>query len=406
MSSMQTITVRQLNIYVKSLLENDVKLAGCRISGEITNFKCHYASGHLYFTLSDGFAAIKCVMFKGYAAKCKIPLKNGVKVVVTGRVSIYEKDGGYQLYAEAVDEDGVGDKLLALKMLKEKLAAQGLFDTANKRKPVLFPRRVAVITSGTGAALQDIINVISRRYPVCQLVLSSASVQGELAVKELIFALEKVYSADGIDTIIIGRGGGSAEDLDAFNSEALARKVYESPVPIISAVGHETDITVCDMVADLRAPTPSAAAELAVPDKSFILRNIETALNTCSNSLLKKCDNYDIRLAGLLSRPVLKNPYAFIDEKSVLLDRITDNINMTVNTVFDKKDAEFSALIQKLDALSPMKTMSRGYSFVLHGKSPIHSVDEVEIGDNLSVLLADGNIECRVTNKESKFYEI
>ena len=261
------LSVRQLNFYVKSLLENDPRLAFCRVSGEITYFKRHFTSGHLYFTLTDNDASIKCVMFKGYADRCKITLNDGVKVTLIGRVSIYEKDGGYQFYVEGCEEQGIGDKLLALKLLKEKLQKEGLFDVDSKRKLPEFPKRIAVITSGTGAALQDIINVIKRRYPVCEVVVCSASVQGDLAVKELINALERVYAiAENIDTIIIGRGGGAKEDLVAFNDEALARKIYESPIPVVSAVGHEIDFTICDLVADLRAPTPSAAAELCVPD--------------------------------------------------------------------------------------------------------------------------------------------
>lgn len=402
MNMMQPITVRQLNIYVKSLLENDVKLAKCKISGEITNFKRHFASGHLYFTLSDGFAAIKCVMFRGYAEKCKIPLKDGTKVIISGRVSLYEKDGGYQLYVEGIDEDGLGDKLLALKLLKEKLSAEGLFDAENKRKPVYAPKRIAVITSGTGAALQDIINVISRRYPLCELVLSSASVQGELAEKELINALDRVYSADNIDTIIIGRGGGSMEDLDAFNSEALARKIYESPIPVISAVGHETDITICDMVADLRAPTPSAAAELAVPDKSELIKNIAANINICKNALFRKSENFEIRLAALISRPVLCNPIVFIDENSLTVDRLVDRVTKAVSVSYDKKNSGFVAILQKIDALSPLKTMSRGYAFISKKDKHIKSINDVDIDDNISVLMNDGVIDCTVLNKENK----
>lgn len=396
------LTVRQLNLYVKSLLENDPRLLTCRVSGEITNFKRHYASGHLYFTLSDGFAAIKCVMFKSNAERCRLDLKDGIKVIVTGRVSIYERDGGYQLYVEAINEDGLGDKLLALKLLREKLSAEGLFDPDSKRKIPALPRRIAVITSGTGAALQDILNIVSRRFPLCEVVLCSASVQGELAARELIAALDRVYNvADGIDTIIIGRGGGSSEDLDAFNDEALARKIYSSPIPVISAVGHQTDVTICDMVADLRAPTPSAAAELAVPDSADIILKLGEITDKCKISLMRKTELFDAKFNGILSRTVMLYPERMIDEKSMGVDKCTDKIASLTKAKFEKEAVRFSGLVSKIEALSPMKTFARGFAFGEISGRPLTSAAQAQIGDSISLRLSDGRLNCTVTDKEN-----
>ncbi len=400
-SQLKSLTVRQLNFYVKSLLENDPRLAFCRVNGEITNFKRHFSSGHLYFTLSDNDASIKCVMFKGYADRCKTVLKDGVKVILTGRVSIYEKDGTYQFYVEGIEEDGLGDKLLALKLLKDKLQNEGLFDAENKRKLVKFPKRIAVVTSGTGAALQDILNVIKRRYPVCEVVVCSACVQGEFAVKELIDVLERVYTlADRFDTIIIGRGGGSSEDLDAFNDEALARKVYESPIPVISAVGHQTDFTICDLVADLRAPTPSAAAELCVPDYFEVLNTINSLKHRCAHRVDSIIDFENARLKAVLSRPCISSPSRIVEEKGFLLDALWDKVLLNLKNNFDKMNNIFGSVALKIDALSPLKTMSRGYVFAQSDGKPVNSVKNVEINDNITLNLIDGKINCRVKGVE------
>lgn len=402
MNSNEAISVRQLNIYVKSLLENDPRLSSCRVTGEITNFKRHYASGHLYFTLSDGEAAIKCVMFKGYAERCRLELKDGVKVVIQGRVSIYEKDGGYQLYAEYCEEDGVGDKLIALKLLKEKLSKEGLFDIDSKRKIPVYPRRIAIITSGTGAALQDIINVISRRFPVCELVLCSASVQGTSAAKELIYALNRVYDlADMIDTVIIGRGGGSSEDLDAFNDEALARKIFESPIPVISAVGHQTDITICDMVADLRAPTPSAAAELAVPNSDDVIRYLSVLKNKCLVSLTRQSQLLEAKINGILSRHFFVWPMHIVEEKALLVDTTYDKIQALLKGKAEKDAIRFSGILSRIEALSPLKTMARGFVFAETDGNPLSCVSQVQKGDDLTLHLKDGKIGCRVLSKEN-----
>ena len=272
---MRPITVRQLNLFVRSLLDGEPRLSDVAVIGEISNFKNHYSSGHWYFTLKDNDATVRCVMFKGNAQKVKFAPSDGMQVILRARASVYEKDGQFQLYAEEMLPAGDGGIALAFEQIKQKLASEGLFDEQNKRKLPAFPNRIAVVTSDTGAAVRDIINVITRRYPLCDIMLCPVAVQGEQAVPDMLDALERIYSLSSVDLIIIGRGGGSVEDLWAFNSEALARKIYESPIPVISAVGHETDFTICDFVSDLRAPTPSAAAELAVPD----FKDLKSVLN-------------------------------------------------------------------------------------------------------------------------------
>ena len=259
------ISVKQLNLYARSLLEGDIRLSNIAVAGELSNFKNHYSSGHWYFTLKDNDAAIRCVMFRGNASAVKFEPSDGLQVILRGRVSIYERDGQYQFYAEEMLPAGIGDIALKFEQTKEKLKKEGLFDPESKRPLVKFPKRIAVVTSPTGAAVRDIFNILSRRWPLAEIIMCPVSVQGELAVPEMLKTLDRVYEVEGVDALIIGRGGGSAEDLWAFNDEALARKIYESPFPVISAVGHGTDFTICDFVADLRAPTPSAAAELAVP---------------------------------------------------------------------------------------------------------------------------------------------
>lgn len=397
----QILSVKQLNFYVKSLLESDVNLLGCRVQGEITNFKEHFSSGHLYFTLNDGSAAIKCVMFKGNALKNKFKLKDGLTVVCNGRVSIYEKDGNYQLYVESVLPDGEGDKLLALKQLIDKLAKEGLFDESNKRPIAKFPKRVAVVTSGTGAALQDIINVISRRYPICEIVVCSAGVQGEGASQEMVSVLNRIYDiSDKFDTIIIGRGGGSSEDLSAFNDEALIRKIYESPIPVISAVGHQTDTTICDMVADLRAPTPSAAAELAVPDKSQLSMHILNLLSESKSILKQKYDLSVARYSTLKENIVYKYPYKYIEDKQMLCDKLVDICNKNLGKLLEKNTLKFTELVSRAESLSPMKSLARGFSVAQFNGKTVKSVREMNISDNFELTVYDGKYKCCVYDKE------
>lgn len=399
------LTVRQLNLYVRSLIEGDARLSNVLVSGELSNFKNHYASGHLYFTLKDREASIRCVMFRSFAERIKFKPLDGLKVVLRGRVSIYEKDGQYQFYAEEMLPEGVGDIALGFEQVKAKLETEGLFDQSTKRPLPKFPKRIAVVTSDTGAAVKDIMNILSRRWSLAEIVLCSVAVQGEQAVPEMLSALDRLYSLSGIDVIIIGRGGGSAEDLWAFNSEQLARKIYESPVPVISAVGHETDFTICDFVADLRAPTPSAAAELAVPD----INEISSKLNRYENSLKSFLENkYQFsfaRLEALLNAFCMKNPTDFIVGRSYeRLDRLTDKLSQAANRTLDSVDRSFVSLTARLDALSPLKVLSRGYAAVSKDNGTVSSVTQAQKGDILDVSLTDGTLICVVKDKKECSY--
>ncbi len=395
-----TLTVRQLNLFVKSLIEGDVRLNDVTVIGEISNFKNHYASGHLYFTLKDNDASIRCVMFKGFAQYIKFAVKDGLKVVLRGKVSIYEKDGQYQFYAQEMHEYGKGDIALQFEQIKEKLSQEGLFDKDTKRPIPKFPKRIAVITSDTGAAVQDIINILSRRWPLCEILLYPVAVQGENAVPDMLNALEKVYEASDCDTIIIGRGGGSIEDLWAFNSEALARKIYESPIPVISAVGHETDFTICDFVADLRAPTPSAAAELAVPDINEINVTINSKISTLKNLLIAKYNLNKVKFEKIIASAYLNSPLeTIISTRYEIIDSLTDKLITNFQSILNNNKTKLSNNISKLDALSPLKVLARGFSVAEHNSKVITSINSVEIGDNLTLTLTDGKLECTVNSK-------
>ncbi len=393
----QTLTVKQLNLYVRSLIEGDIKLADICVCGEISNFKNHYGSGHLYFTLKDNDAAIKCVMFRSFASRLKFVPEDGFKVILRGRVSLYEKDGSYQFYAEEMLPDGIGDIALAFEQIKEKLQKEGLFDIENKRPIPKFPKRIAVVTSETGAAVRDIINILSRRWPLAQIVLCPVSVQGESAVPDMIDALNRIYSLEGFDLLIIGRGGGSIEDLWAFNSEDLARKIYESPIPVISAVGHETDFTICDFVADLRAPTPSAAAELAVPAINDIERKISLWENQLKTILKGKLRIAEADFEKLINSYPFKNPYdAFIERNFEDIDRLSDRLISAADRLEEKKELEFSELLSKFDALSPLKVLSRGFTAVTKNEKSINNISEIRKGDTLKLRFSDGTALCMV----------
>ncbi len=397
--SANAITVRQLNLYVKSLLEGDKRLVSCIVVGEVSNFKRHFSSGHCYFTLKDEFAAIKCVMFKTNAQNLKFDITDGLKLVLHGKVSIYEKDGSYQFYVDYAEPEGVGAKALALKQLKEKLASEGLFNQESKRPLVKYPKKIAVVTSSLGAALQDIINIISRRYPLCELIVAGASVQGVNAVNEIVNALDKVYSLDGIDTVIIGRGGGSNEDLDAFNSEILARKVYQSPFPVISAVGHETDITICDLVADLRAPTPSAAAELAVPDMAQVNRKIELLISNITNLCEAKIDLCTSKLNAVLPLFSLEKLNFYIENNALSLDLLSERISFLYKNNVNNFANKFGELTARVESLNPLKILSRGYGVVEKKNKALTSIENVEINDLLNIRLNDGEIDCKVIDR-------
>ena len=356
-------SVNDLNNYVKQILDKDENLKYVFVTGEVSNFKAHY-SGHLYLTLKDDIAAIKAVMFAGNASKLRFMPENGMKILAFGTVSLFPRDGSYQLYISDMQPDGIGALNIAYEQLKKKLEAEGLFSPVHKKLIPEFPARVGVITSATGAAVQDIFNVLSRRYPVAEVVLRPTKVQGEGAADDIARAIKAFNDYEAADVLIVGRGGGSIEDLWAFNEEVVARAVFESKIPVISAVGHETDYTICDFVADLRAPTPSAAAELAVPDKlelkGELLSYKQHLYAIAKNVLLKERS----KLSAIEQRDVMRNPVVKINENRKELAFISDRIeSLTESTLKDSRN-KLAALAGKMDALSPLRVVSRGYALV------------------------------------------
>ena len=394
---MQPVSVRQLNLYAKSLIEGDLRLNDIYVTGEISNFKNHYASGHLYFTLKDNDAAIRCVMFKGYTSQIRFRVEDGLKVILRGRVSIYEKDGQFQFYAQEMHADGLGDISLQFEQIKEKLSKEGLFSDESKRAIPRFPKRIAVVTSETGAAVQDIMNILSRRWKLSEIMLCPVLVQGENAANDMIKTLDRIYKLFNCDLIIIGRGGGSIEDLWAFNNEALARKIYESPIPVISAVGHETDFTICDFVADLRAPTPSAAAELAVPDSQEYLLKLNEYSNRFKTALKSKLDLNKSKYLSLANSLYLNKPLqALLEKPAQEVDSLYDCLLRSFEAKVSNYKARLSQNLTALDALSPLKVLARGYSVAKVSGKTLTSVKNAKIGDNLTLRVSDGTLECEI----------
>ncbi len=392
----KAISVKQLNFYVKGLIEGDANLAYIAVAGEISNFRSHFQSGHWYFTLKDKDASVRCIMFKAANQKIKFVPNDGEAVIILGRVSLYEKDGQYQFYAEQMLKQGEGEISSKFNVVKEKLEKEGLFDVSTKRPLPKFPQKIAVVTAEDGAALQDILNVTSRRYSLCEILICPVLVQGDKAAKDMIKVLDKVYETDGIDLIIIGRGGGSAEDLEQYNDELLARKVYEAPVPVISAVGHETDFTICDFVADLRAPTPSAAAELSVPDMQELLSHVKRLKGLLISSLSANYENSRLKYEKLSL--IHKNSFTAITNfYEAKINNLRSSINRSSQKIYLYKSTEFATAVTSLDALSPLKVMARGYAVVTHNGNTLKSVDDVEPHQNLTVRLGDGSIDCNVT---------
>lgn len=388
------LSVKQLNFYVKNLIEGDPRLSNICVLGEISNLKNHYSSGHIYFTLKDNDATVSCVMFRSFASRLKFDLENGMQVAVRGRVSVYEKDGQYRIYAEDITDAGIGDIARRFEQVKAKLEKEGLFDPDSKRPLPKFPKKIAVVTSRSGAAVRDILNILSRRWPVAEVLMCPVLVQGDFAVPEMLEALDRLYTLEGIDLCIIGRGGGSAEDLWAFNDEKLAYKIYEAPFPVISAVGHETDFTISDFVADLRAPTPSAAAELAVPDMAEILSQLGAYKDRLSNLLRLKFENCKLRLERV---SLDKNTAVeFLSAKAEIIDRLSDKLSVALKEKINTCKLEFSEKAGKLDALSPLKTMARGFVVASQDKKVLQSVKELKHNDLIDIRFTDGTVKAEV----------
>lgn len=389
------ITVGQLNNYIKRKIDGDEFLNNVYVKGEISNFKLHY-TGHMYFTLKDEHALIKCVMFKSYTPHLSFMPKDGMKVNVFGSVSVFERDGVYQIYCKAMKQDGVGSLYEAYEKLKAKLEKEGLFSKAHKKEIPKFPKTIGVLTASTGAVIRDIINVSTRRNPHIHIRLLPVPVQGPTAAEKIVEEIKKMNSEHLADVIILGRGGGSLEDLWPFNEEIVAQAIYESELPIISAVGHETDFSISDFVADLRAPTPSAAAELAVPNVADVKNSINVYENRYKNALRKKLELMRVRYTNCMSRKVFKEPVQKINEKRMLLDVQTNKIATSITNIVSKNKLKFEKVVAKLDALSPLKTLSRGYSITEKDGKIIKSVNDIKKGDIITLKYSDGSKNAEV----------
>ena len=396
MNNTTVLTVTQLNTYIKSLIDGDMLLHSVFVVGEISNFTNHYRTGHYYMTIKDENAAIKAVMFRSANQRLRFMPESGMRVIVRGRVSVFERDGQYQLYVEDMQPDGLGALNLAFEQLKNRLAGEGLFDEAYKKPIPERVYRIGVVTSATGAVIQDIKNVVSRRFPLAEIILCPVEVQGVNAAPQIAAAIGKFNSGDYADVLIVGRGGGSLEDLWAFNEEIVARAVFASRIPVISAVGHETDFTICDFVADLRAPTPSAAAELAVPDIREDRAFIETAPYQCEQYLLDRIENEKQKLEMIKERLKYRSPAAIIDDRLTLIDALLGRAAAGTERLLNAEGTRLASLAGKLDALSPLKVMARGYSIAKTDKKIIKSASELKSGDRFTLEFSDGGKECEV----------
>lgn len=395
------LSVTQLNTYARTILEQDPVLKNVFVAGEISNFKNHIKTGHFYMTLKDENAAIKAVMFRSYASRLRFVPEDGMNVLCRGRVSVFDRDGAYQLYIEDMQPDGAGSLSVAFEQLKKKLSEQGLFDEKFKKPIPKYPSKIAVITSPTGAALQDILNILSRRWPLCEVVVVPSSVQGRSAQGELVRAVKKADSLCA-DTVIIGRGGGSVEDLWAFNGEELARAIFECKTPVISAVGHETDFTICDFVSDLRAPTPSAAAELAAPDAVMTEGLIRGYGLRLKDGLTGSVNAMEKNLERLKNLPFLRYPDRIFETREMYLDGLCDRMTAAQKLKLSEKSGKYDILKEKLLAFSPLSVLSRGYAIPLSGGKPVKSTKQLEIGQKLCLRLYDGEAKCTVESLKGR----
>ena len=392
------VTVTQLNQYIKDRFDEDENLNAILVKGEISNFKNHY-TGHLYFTLKDEKSLIKCIMFKSYADKLAFKPKDGMQVMVFGSVSVFERDGVYQIYAKSMLEDGIGDLYEKYEQLKQKLEKQGLFNTEHKKPIPLYPKIIGVLTSQTGAVIRDIINVATRRNPNVYIRLLPVPVQGTGAAEQIAQKIKLMNEKKLADVLIIGRGGGSLEDLWPFNEEIVAQAIYESEIPIISAVGHETDFTIADFVADLRAPTPSAAAELAVPDIYDLIQKINSYKNRCKISLQKQIELMKLRYEKCMKSKVFTDPMRKIRDINIILDSYVQKLENIVKNIQKNKQTQYIEIVTKLDTLSPLKTLSRGYTLTEKDNQIVKSVNELKQGDKIIIRFYDGEKNAIIDNK-------
>ena len=401
----QILSITQVNEYIQGKMNADPLLAQVAVRGEISNYKC-YPSGHHYFTLKDEASALKCVMFKGNAMGLRFRPANGMKVIAFGRISVYPRDGAYQLYCSAMSVDGVGDLYAAFEQLKAKLAAKGLFDPEKKKKLPKYPGTIGIVTSSAGAAVHDILRILRKRYPLAQVKLLPVRVQGVEAPEEIAGAIRYANAHRLADLLIVGRGGGSLEDLWAFNDERVAYAIYESEIPIISAVGHEPDVTIADYVADLRAATPSNGAELAVPDREALLQNLDALNASMAAALNRQLKLAGQRLDALAASPALRSPTAYLDRKSKDLQLLQNRLVSAQERTIAGSNARFVSLVAKLDAMSPLKVLSRGYAMAQREDGTLlRSVKQAAPNDTITVSVSDGKITATVLNAKETEHE-
>lgn len=399
--SQNVLSITQLNEYIRGRMDSDPLLTQVAVRGEISNYKM-YPSGHHYFTLKDESSALKCVMFKGNAMRLRFRPENGMKIIAMGKVSVFPRDGAYQLYCAAMAMDGVGDLYAAFEQLKKKLAAQGLFDPAHKKPLPKYPGTIGIITSSAGAAVHDILRILQKRYPLTNVRLLPVRVQGAEAPGEIAAAIQYANRYKLADLLIVGRGGGSIEDLWAFNDERVAYAIYQSDIPVISAVGHEPDVTISDFVADLRAATPSNAAELAVPDQDTLQQNLDSMASAMAGSLSRQIKAARQHLAVLSQSPALRSPTGYLEQKEKELQLLTNRLTSSQNQIISRNEQRYIAAVSKLDAMSPLKVLTRGYSMAQTEKGEVlRSVKQVDLGERICVSLEDGKLSAIVMNKET-----
>ena len=396
----QVLTITALNEYIRGKVDSDALLNAVAVKGEISNYKL-YPSGHHYFTLKDESSALKCVMFKGNALRLRFRPENGMKIIAMGKVSVFPRDGAYQLYCTAMAMDGVGDLYAAFEQLKKKLQAQGLFDPAHKKPIPQFPGTIGIITSSAGAAVHDMLRILNKRYPLAKVRLLPVRVQGAEAPGEIAAAIRYANYHRLADLLIVGRGGGSIEDLWAFNEEIVAHAIYDSVIPVISAVGHEPDVTISDFVADLRAATPSNAAELAVPDRDALVQALDSMANAMASSLTRQIRAHKQHLDVLSKSPALRSPTGYLDQKQLQLDGLKNRLVSAENQIIARSNQRYIALTAKLDAMSPLKVLTRGYSMARNDRGEVvRSVNQVELGERIGIDFSDGKVFATVMDKK------
>ncbi|MBO7473400.1 MAG: exodeoxyribonuclease VII large subunit [Ruminococcus sp.] len=395
---MPVITVTQINRYIASILKNDRNIQGVMVRGEISNYVRHFRSGHIYFTLKDQESSVKAVMFANSAARLRFEPEDGMSVIVSGSISVYEREGAYQLYVNDIIPEGVGAAVAALEQLKKKLQKEGLFDIAHKRPIPSMPKKIGAVTSLNGAAVRDIINVLTRRYPLCELFAVNALVQGEGAADSVCRGILKAEAA-GCDVIIVGRGGGSSEDLSVFNTEKVAYAIYNCKVPVISAVGHETDYTIADLAADLRAPTPSAAAELASPDIALLYEKLSVIERRIEKATVNQFDKSTDRFIALNARLSAQSPEKRLQLTGEHISGLEKRIEAAYLRYIDKLERIFAENTARLDSLSPLKVLSRGYSLVYKEDKLLISSESLEKGDNISITFGSGGAKAEIKDK-------